>query len=68
MIDANIWGAFQEIGLAFAIVDAVQCVRFNEIKLSESRGFREFWAIDFSPDDLAAQRHGTQFRWINRPM
>jgi hypothetical protein len=65
MIGANIWGAFREMGLVFLIVDGVQRVRFNEIKLRESQGFMELWASDFSPDDLPARRRGARFERIN---
>jgi hypothetical protein len=32
MIDANTWGAFREIELAFVIIDWIQRVTFDEMK------------------------------------
>jgi hypothetical protein len=40
----------------FAIIDMVQRVVFNEMKLRKNRGFKEFWVIHFSPEELPARR------------
>jgi hypothetical protein len=67
MIDANIWGAFREIGLSFATVEEVQRVAFDAMKFRESPGFKELSAINFSPEDLPVRQRSGRFGWINWP-
>jgi hypothetical protein len=56
LIDTDICKTFQEIVLAFALIDGVQRVVFNEMKLTENRWFKELWAVDFCPEDSGATR------------
>jgi hypothetical protein len=55
MMNMNIWRGFQEIELTFVITGAVQRVLLNDMKVRESRGFKELRAIGFSPADLSAR-------------
>jgi hypothetical protein len=42
MIEANIWGAFQELGFEFDASCEQYRLRFNEENREEVRGFRKF--------------------------
>jgi hypothetical protein len=66
MIEVDISEAFGEIGLAFIRINAVHCLAFNKMNLRESRGLREFWTIDFYPQDLPARCRQAKFGSANR--
>jgi hypothetical protein len=61
MIEANIWGAFQEAGLEFDTSREPYRLRFNEEKLRRSPGFQEIWALDFSFEKLSTHRQRARF-------
>jgi hypothetical protein len=50
----------------FVIIDMIQRVVFDEMKLRESRGFKRLWAIDVSSEDLPLQRRCDQFEWVKK--
>jgi len=54
------------IGLEFNIEQNPCMLRFDEIKLRESKGFLELWDIDFSPKRLSKRRRESCFGWINQ--
>jgi hypothetical protein len=66
MIDVSVLGAFRAIGLTFHADGEITRVHFDEIRLRQSPGFRELWAIDYPPENLSARRRGARFGWINR--
>jgi hypothetical protein len=67
MIDGNIWGAFQGIGLSFHDMGHVQRLCFDVLTLRESRAFQELWIVNYSPENFAARRRNLEFGWINKP-
>jgi hypothetical protein len=66
MIDMNIWRGFQEIELTFVMTDAVQRVVLNDMKMRESRGFKELRASGFSPADVSARLRRPRFELVNK--
>jgi hypothetical protein len=62
MIEANIWGAFQEMGFEFNTSREPYQLRFTEEKLRRSPGFHEIWVLEF-PFEKHRQR--VRFGWIH---
>jgi hypothetical protein len=60
VIEANIWGAFQEMGFEFDITRDPYRLRFIEEKLRRSPGFQEIWALDFFFEKLPTRRQRTE--------
>jgi hypothetical protein len=67
MIEANIWGAFQELGFEFDTSREPYRLSFDEEKLRRSPGFRAIWSLDFPFERLSTRRQRARFGWINRP-
>jgi hypothetical protein len=67
MIEPNIWGAFQGIGVKYLVVDWFQRVSFDEMTLREGEGFKELLDIDFPVGNLSPRRQSCKFGWINEP-
>jgi hypothetical protein len=66
MIEANIWGAFQEVGFECDISCEPYRLHFKEGKLRRSPGSQEFWALDFPFKELTTHRQRARFGWINQ--
>jgi hypothetical protein len=66
MIEANIWGAFQELGFEFDASHHPYQVRLNEEKLRRSPGFQEIWALAFLFEIRSTYRPRARFGWINQ--
>jgi hypothetical protein len=67
MIEANIWGAFQEAGFYFDVSDEPYRILFDEEKLRQTPGFQEIWALDFPLEKLTPRRQAAKFGWVNKP-
>jgi hypothetical protein len=67
MIEANIWGAFHELGFEFDTSVEPYRLLFHEEILRATPGFREIWALDFPLEKLSLRRQNAKFGWINRP-
>jgi hypothetical protein len=66
MVDANIWGAFQEAGFELdANVEPCR-IRLDEKKLRRSSAFQEIWNLDFPLEKLSTRRRNARFGWINQ--
>jgi hypothetical protein len=59
-------GTFEAIELPLAILDGIQRAVFTGSTLRENRGFKELWAIGFSPEDVPAWHRRARFEWINK--
>jgi hypothetical protein len=67
MIEANIWGAFQQAGFEFDVGAEPDLLRFDEEKLRASPAFREIWSLDFSLERPSVRRQNARFGWIKKP-
>jgi hypothetical protein len=71
MVEPHIWVSFQALrfGLEFNTTSEPYWLLFNEEKLRESAGFREWerWSGDFPLDQLSTQRRASRFGWIKQP-
>jgi hypothetical protein len=67
MIEANIWKAFEAIGLTYDIEETPCGLLFDEEKLRQSRGFVELWDRDTPLESLSRLRQNEKFGWINKP-
>jgi hypothetical protein len=67
LIPASIWATFGGIGVEFGRATVPYRVIFVSEKLRESKGSKEFWAIDFRLDALPTQRRSCRFDWLNKP-
>jgi hypothetical protein len=56
MIEANIWGAFQQVGFELDTSRYPYRLRFNEEELRRSPGLQDISALDFSFEKLSAYR------------
>jgi hypothetical protein len=66
MVEANIWGAFRELGFEFDTSVEPYRLCFREEILRATPAFREIWALDFPLEKLSLRRQNTKFGWINR--
>jgi hypothetical protein len=67
MIEANIWGAFQELGFEFYTSREPYRLSFNEEKLRRSPRCPEISSLDFPFERLSTGRPGRRFDWIGQP-
>jgi hypothetical protein len=61
MIEANIWHAFQEVGLKRDTSRELYRLRFNKEKQRRSPEFQEIWALDFLFEKLSTHRQRVRF-------
>jgi hypothetical protein len=55
MIEANIWGAFQQAGFEFEVSVEPYHLRFDEKQLRVSPAFRDIWSLDFLVEKLSVR-------------
>jgi hypothetical protein len=67
MVEANIWGAFQQAGFEFEVGAEPYRLRFDKEKWRASPAFREIWSLDFPLEKLSTRRQNARFGWINKP-
>jgi hypothetical protein len=66
MIEANIWGAFQEAGFYFDLSIEPYQIRFDEEKLRRMLTLQESWVLDFPPEKPTPRRWAAKLGWIKR--
>jgi hypothetical protein len=67
MVEVNIWGAFEPIGLTHNITQDPYGLIFDEEKFRQSPGFFELWQCDVPFESLSSRRQQARFGWINKP-
>jgi hypothetical protein len=67
MVEANIWGAFQQAGFEFEVGAEPYRLRFDEAKLRANPALRDIWSLDFPLEKLSRRRQNARFGWINKP-
>jgi hypothetical protein len=67
IVEANIWGTFEAIGLTHDITQDPDGLIFDEKKFRQSPGFLELWQRDVPVESLSSRRQQTRFGWINKP-
>jgi hypothetical protein len=66
MVEANIWGTFQQAGFEFEVGAEPYRLRFGDDKSRASPAFREIWSLDFPVEKLSVRRRNARFGWINK--
>jgi hypothetical protein len=66
MLEPNICGAFEAIGVEFDTEAEPYRLLFNEEKLRQIAGFREVWSIDLLLDKMSSRRPNIRFGRINK--
>jgi hypothetical protein len=61
MIEANIWGAFQEAGFEFDTNREPYRICFNQEKLRRNLRFQDIWVLGFPSEKLSTHRQRARF-------
>jgi hypothetical protein len=66
VIEANIWGVFQEVGFEFDTNREPYRLRFHEEQLRRSPRFQEIWALNFPFGKLLKHHQKARFGWVSQ--